>query len=102
MARLELITKQGRVLMHVAHHPDTRLTDICSAVGITERAVQTILRTLEKEGVVSKTPVGRGRRYTVHYDVLFSSGLLDVVSMEDMAFTLRALARRLETDGGDS
>ncbi|MFO7777111.1 MAG: hypothetical protein R6V28_02035 [Nitriliruptoraceae bacterium] len=38
-------------------------------VGITERAVQTILRDLEAGGYISRRRVGRRNRYDVHPDL---------------------------------
>jgi predicted transcriptional regulator len=50
----------------VARHPDARLREIATEVGITERSVQTILNDLVAEGYVDRSRVGRRNRYVVH------------------------------------
>ena len=44
------LTNHGHVLVFVHRNPDARVRDIASAVGITERAAQTILSDLEDDG----------------------------------------------------
>lgn len=60
-----LLTNHGHVLVHVHRHPDARVRDIATAVGITERATLHILRDLEEGGYLRRLP--RGRR--THYEV---------------------------------
>jgi predicted transcriptional regulator len=54
------------VLIFVHRNPDARVRDIAAAVGITERAAQTILSDLENTGYLSKTRVGRRNTYSVN------------------------------------
>lgn len=51
--------------MFVHRNPDARVRDIASAVGITERAAQTILADLESDGYLRKTRVGRRNTYSI-------------------------------------
>lgn len=60
------LTNHSHVLICLARDPDLRLRELAEFVGITERAVQTILRDLEAEGYVSRRRVGRRNRYDVH------------------------------------
>ena len=50
----------------MARHPDARLREIATEVGITERSVQTILNDLVAEGYVDRSRVGRRNRNVVH------------------------------------
>jgi predicted transcriptional regulator len=59
------LTNHGHVLVSLAANPDARLRDISQSVGITERAVQQIVRELEGAGYVVKERVGRRNHYTV-------------------------------------
>ena len=59
------LTNHGHVLVCLAATPDARLRDVAERVGITERAVQQIVRELEQSGYVVKTRVGRRNNYTV-------------------------------------
>lgn len=65
------LTKHARVLLSVVRDPQTRLRDIASAVGLTERRVHTILADLVAAGYVVKIKDGRRNRYevTVHPSV---------------------------------
>ncbi len=60
------LTNHGHVLVYVHRNPDARVRDIATAVGITERAAQTILSDLEEGGYLSKTKVGRRNTYSVN------------------------------------
>jgi hypothetical protein len=53
------------VLACVAANPDIRVRDIANRVGITERAVQSILADLDAEGYIERYRVGRRNRYRV-------------------------------------
>ncbi len=59
------LTNHGHVLVCLAATPDARLRDVAERVGITERAVQQIVRELEQSGYVVKQRVGRRNNYTV-------------------------------------
>ena len=59
------LSNHGHVLVAVGRDPDTRMRDVAAAVGITERAVQQIVRDLVAEGYLRKTKVGRRNRYAV-------------------------------------
>lgn len=59
------LTNYGHVLVSLAEDPDARLRDVAAHVGITERAVQQIVRELEEAGYLLKERVGRRNHYTV-------------------------------------
>jgi predicted transcriptional regulator len=59
------LTNHGHVLVCLAATPDARLREVAERVGITERAVQQIVRELEQSGYVVKQRVGRRNNYTV-------------------------------------
>jgi DNA-binding MarR family transcriptional regulator len=59
------LSNYGHVLVCLAGRPDARMRDIADAVGITERAVQQIVRELASHGYVEKEKVGRRNRYRV-------------------------------------
>jgi DNA-binding MarR family transcriptional regulator len=60
------LTNHALVLLCIARNHDTRLRDIASAVGITERAVQAIVADLEEAGYLTRSRVGRRNRYQLH------------------------------------
>jgi len=60
------LTNHGHVLVYIHRNPDARVRDIATAVGITERAAQTILADLEEGGYLNKTKVGRRNTYSVN------------------------------------
>ena len=67
MAKLRFLTNHALVLIHVANNPKSTLREIAAAVGITERAVQTALKDLERESLIKKKREGRKNRYWVNY-----------------------------------
>ena len=60
------LTNHAAVLLCIASDPDIRLRDVAAAVGITERAVQSIVRDLEDEGYLERSRVGRRNHYELH------------------------------------
>lgn len=62
------LSNHAHVLLCIARDPETRLRDIASAVGITERAAQRIVSDLVAAGYVTRERVGRRNRYQVHLD----------------------------------
>jgi predicted transcriptional regulator len=59
------MSNHGHVLVCLARDPEARMRDVAEAVGITERAVQQIVRDLVVQGYLLKDKVGRRNRYEV-------------------------------------
>ena len=59
------LTNHGHVLVCLAADPDMVLRDVATRVGITERAVQQIVKDLEQAGVIARVRVGRRNRYVI-------------------------------------
>jgi len=62
------LTNHSHVLICLSRDPDLRLRDLAQLVGITDRAVSTLIDELEAAGYVKRTKVGRRNRYEVHAD----------------------------------
>ncbi|MFP4235602.1 MAG: helix-turn-helix transcriptional regulator [Nitriliruptoraceae bacterium] len=62
------LTNHSHVFICLARDPELRIRDLAALVGITERAVQSILRDLEEGGYVTRRKVGRRNRYVLHPD----------------------------------
>lgn len=75
------LSNHGHVLVCLALDPEARLRDIAPRVGITERATQAIIRTLEEAGYVRTERVGRRNRYQVRGDLPFRHPLESGVSV---------------------
>jgi DNA-binding Lrp family transcriptional regulator len=60
------LSNHSHVLICLAREPEARLRDVAEHVGITERAVQKIVRELELGGVLSRFRQGRCNRYNIH------------------------------------
>jgi predicted transcriptional regulator len=60
-----LLSNHGHVLVCLALDPDARMREVAVRVGITERAVQLIVRDLVDAGMVVVDKVGRRNRYTL-------------------------------------
>ena len=63
------LSNHGHVLVCLARQSDTRLRDVADAVGITERAVQSIVADLEAVGAITRIRAGRRNRYEIHPQV---------------------------------
>ena len=61
------LTNHSHVLLCLHRDPRMRLRDVAEAVGITERAVQRIVRDLVGAGVIARQR--EGRRNTYHVDL---------------------------------
>ncbi|HET9172908.1 MAG TPA: helix-turn-helix domain-containing protein [Actinospica sp.] len=61
-----LLTAHGRALVEIARNPESRMLDIATVIGVTERTAQAIVADLEAAGYLSHERVGRRNRYTVN------------------------------------
>ncbi len=59
------LSNHGHVLVALAADPRARMRDVAQRVGITERAVQLIVRDLQQAGYLDVHRVGRRNTYTV-------------------------------------
>jgi len=66
MSNWTLFSNHGHVLFCLARDSEARLRDVAADVGITERAVQKIVRDLQVGGMISITKSGRRNRYRIH------------------------------------
>jgi DNA-binding MarR family transcriptional regulator len=60
------LTNHTHVLVCLLRDPETRLRDVATQVGITERAVQRIIAELEQAEVITREKDGRRNRYTIN------------------------------------
>lgn len=63
------LTNYTRVLMLIAKHPDIRMRELATRVGITERAVQRIVDDLTTHNYLLVRKDGRRNQYTVKADL---------------------------------
>ena len=66
MSNWTLFSNHGHVLFCLARDSEARLRDVAADVGITERAVQKIVRDLKDGGMISITKSGRRNCYRIH------------------------------------
>src|SRR3954470_3926870 len=62
------LSNHAHVLALVAAEPEIRLRDVALRLGITERAVQRIVKDLEGAGLLARAREGRRNRYQVRRD----------------------------------
>jgi DNA-binding MarR family transcriptional regulator len=60
------LTNHAQVLLCIDRDPGVRLRDVAGEVGITERAVQRIVRELVEAGFLERRRVGRRNHYEVN------------------------------------
>ena len=66
MSNWTLFSNHGHVLFCLARDSGARLRDVAAEVGITERAVQKIVRDLQDGGMISIEKNGRRNSYRIH------------------------------------
>lgn len=66
MSNWTLFSNHGHVLVCLANNPEARLRDVAADVGITERAVQKIVRDLQDGGMLNVSKQGRRNSYRIH------------------------------------
>ena len=95
------LSNHGHVLVSLARDPDSRMRDVADAVGITERAVQQIVRDLVDEGYLRKEKVGRRNRYAVAQEARIRHDLEAAVTLGAFLDLLRSGAgRQVSADAG--
>jgi predicted ArsR family transcriptional regulator len=65
MANWTFITNHAVVLTYLAKHPTITARQVALEIGITERAVRTIIADLEADGYIVKAKEGRRIRYSI-------------------------------------
>ena len=60
------LSNYAHTLICLAEDPRSRMRDVASSVGITERAAMRIVADLEKAGVLTRYREGRRNRYVIH------------------------------------
>lgn len=63
------LTNHAHVLLCIHSNPEIRLRDVADLVGITERAVQLIIRDLEEGRFLTTRRSGRRNIYEVRLDI---------------------------------
>lgn len=63
------LSNHSHVLTSLIQSPNLTLREVAEQVGITERAVQRIVRDLEEAGALQRERVGRQNRYVVTGEV---------------------------------
>jgi hypothetical protein len=66
LSHCNLFSNHGNVLLVLSEDPDARLRDVAARVGITERAVQKIVRDLQDDGLLNVSKHGRRNRYRIN------------------------------------
>ena len=66
MGEWTFFSNYGHVLVCLAKNREARLRDVAADVGITERAVQKIVRDLQEAGFITITKQGRCNRYRIN------------------------------------
>ena len=83
------LSNYGHVLVALSTNPDARMRDIADMVGITERAVQQIVRELVDQGYVFKDKDGRRNRYRIAHHAHLRHELEAGVSLGELVALVR-------------
>jgi len=83
------LTNHALVLLFVTRHHRITAREISLEVGITERAVRTIIADLEEAGYLQKNREGRTVKYDVNHDMPMRHSTQQDVAVGDFLETLR-------------
>ncbi len=59
------LSNHAHVLAYLAEHPDARLRDVASDIGITERSAMRLITQLDQAGILKRSRQGRRNRYFI-------------------------------------
>ena len=102
MAKRQVLSNYGLVLIHVAANPDSTLRGISDAVGISERAITDILRAMEEERLISTEKRGRSNHYRVDFRVIMKLPVGGPFTLRELIRVLSDIRRPLEGDSPDA
>ena len=97
MSNWTLFSNHGHVLVCLARDPKARLRDVAADVGITERAVQKIVRDLQDGGMISITKSGRRNCYRIHGKQTLRHTLEADCKLRDLIKVINRPAKRDES-----
>ena len=103
MAKWGFLTNHALVMLELARLRDATLREVALALGLTERTVIGILRTLEEDGVVSRRKDGRRNRYRVDMEAVMASLAQQPISaytLEQVSAQLLGMAREARRAAG--
>jgi len=94
MSNWTLFSNHGHVLVCLARDSEARLRDVAADVGITERAVQKIVRDLQDGGMISVTKNGRRNCYRIHKEQALRHRLESDCNLHDLLSVVNQDDRR--------
>lgn len=94
------LSNYGHVLVALSTSPNARMRDIADMVGITERAVQQIVRELVDQGYVFKDKDGRRNRYHIAHHAHLRHELEAGVSLGEFVALVRRPVHRARLPRG--
>ena len=104
MSEWTFLTNHALVLSYLAKHPSITAREISMDIGITERAIRTIIADLDEAGYINKRKIGRGTRYRINPDLSMRSDAHDDTSiggfLEALGWKRRRRRSRTDKSGG--
>ena len=97
MTKWGFLSNHALVLLQLVGHPESTLREIALELGLTERAVISILKTLETDGIVIKHRDGRRNRYRLDQRAMIrhlEEQMQSPYTLEQIANQTAALARQ--------
>lgn len=93
MSNWTLFSNHGHVLFCLTRDSEARLRDVATDVGITERAVQKIVRDLQDADMVSVKKIGRRNSYRIHKNTSLRHDLESACTLKDLIKVINKNAR---------
>lgn len=94
MSLWTLFSNHGHVLVCLSRDPHARLRDVAAEVGITERAVQKIVRDLQDGQMLSVTKSGRRNSYRINDKQTLRHALEDKCTLKELLKVINKAQKR--------
>jgi hypothetical protein len=98
MSNWTLLSNHGHVLVCLSRDPEARLRDVAADVGITERAVQKIVRDLQEGSMIGVTKSGRRNSYRVHMKQTLRHQLETDCTLKDLIGVINRSQKSISPD----
>jgi DNA-binding transcriptional ArsR family regulator len=89
-----LLSNHALVLIHVVEHPRSTVRQIAEAVGVSDRATNSLVRAIEADGIITRRRQGRQNVYSVDLEKLMQHRSYGRFTIGQIAAALLALAGR--------
>jgi hypothetical protein len=95
------LTNHARALVSIARNPHSRLRDIATQIGVTERSAQAIVNDLQQAAYITRERIGRRNHYSIDASRPFRHPADADYRIEDLLSLFTRHDHHVRTEGPD-